>query len=165
MPTSTLRAGVTRSLGSVSNAGLSIGRKESPHTQKERENMRILTERLRVGLVERLQGHGGCRVHITHMPMPNNLNSHKLAWDFYDVLLQSGWPVDEPCPVDLLSSDEVQVGVVDCSSPPQCGQSLQDALVAVGVGTPGHLVRGQGASLDRCCLMVGNIGEPRSVES
>jgi hypothetical protein len=125
--------------------------------------MRILTGRQGVGLVKTLKGHGGCRVHITHMP--SNLNSHKAAWDFYDVLLQSGWQVDEPCPMDLLSSDEVQVGVADCASPPQCAQLLHDGLVEVGVGTPGRLVKGYGASLDRCCLIVGNGGQPRSVQS
>jgi hypothetical protein len=118
--------------------------------------MRILTEEQGAELVKKLQGHGGCRVHITHMP--KNLNSHKLAWDFYDVLLQSGGQVDEPCPMELLSSDEVQVGVADCASPPQCAQLLHDALTAVGVRTPGHLVIGYGASPDRCCLIVGTGG-------
>lgn len=118
--------------------------------------MRILTEEQGAELLKRLQGHGGRRVHITHMP--SNLTSHKLAWDLYDVLLQSAWQVDEPCPVDLLSSDEVQVGVADCENPPQCAQLLHDALMAVGVGTPGQLVRGRGASLDRFCLIVGTSG-------
>lgn len=117
--------------------------------------MRILTEEQRAELVKRLQGIGGCRVHISHMP--KNLNSHRLAWDFYDVLRQPGWQVDEPCPMKL-SSDEVQVGVADCANPPQCAQLLHDALSAVGVRTPGRLVRCHRASPDRCCLIVGTGG-------
>jgi hypothetical protein len=115
--------------------------------------MRILTEDQWAELVKRLQGQGGCRVHITHMP--KNLTSHKLAWDFYDLLLQPSWQVEEPCPMKLLSSDEVQVGVADCANPPRSAQLLHDAFTAVGVRTPGYLVRGHGVSVDRCCLMVG----------
>jgi len=120
--------------------------------------MRILTEEQGAELVKRLQGRGGCRVHITHMP--KNLDSRKLAWDFYDLLLQPGWQVEEPCAMELLSSDEVQVGVADCANPPQCAQFLHDALTAVGVRMPGYLVRGHGASRDRCCLIVGTGDQP-----
>ena len=154
VPTSTLKTGVTQSLRIFSNGGAFYF--TSAHTQKERKNMRILTEKQWAELVKTLQGQGGCGVQITHMP--KNLTSYKLAWDFYDLLLQPSWQVEKPCPMKLLSSDEVQVGVADCANPPRSAQLLHDALTAVGVRTPGHLVRGNGASLDRCCLIVGTTG-------
>jgi hypothetical protein len=120
--------------------------------------MRILTDTQGAALRRTLQGHRESLILIAYIP--NNLKSHMLAQDFYDVLLEAGWPVEEPSPMDLLSSDEVQIGVSDCDNPPQCARLLHNALKSLGVRTPARLVRGQQAGQDRCCLMVGNCEKP-----
>ena len=116
--------------------------------------MRILNDTQRAELRKAVQGYGECVILIAYIP--SNSRSHMLAYDFHDVLLESGWIVEEPSPMDLLSSDEIQIGVSDCDNPPPCARLLQNALKSVGVRTPTRLVRGQRAGPGRCCLMVGN---------
>jgi hypothetical protein len=89
--------------------------------------------------------------------LPQNIDSHKLAHDFLDLLTEAGWKVeleDPPTPYTL-EWDDVQIGVSDLSNPTDGAQVLLDALIAVGVKTPGNLVRCGVALPTRYCLMVG----------
>jgi hypothetical protein len=116
-----------------------------------------LTEQQRAALLQRLKGQKACRVEIVHMLQ--DLNSHKLAYDLYGVLLAAGWPAGEPYPMDLLACDDVQVGVADYLNPPQGALVLLAALMAVGIRTPSDLVRSHTAAKGGCCLMVGSGDE------
>ncbi len=115
--------------------------------------MRLLTDEQGAEVKKRLQGHSGTQVVITYVR--NNLNSHKLAYDFYDVLQESGWPVEEPCPLDMVGSEEVQVAVSDYSTPPKGALLLLAVFPAAGIRTKADLVRGRLARPGGCVLMVG----------
>jgi hypothetical protein len=130
--------------------------------------MRMLTDRVGAELRKALQGYSKILVSefrnalLGHQKLvllanvPSDSKSHMLASDFYDVLLESGWPVEEPVPMHGLSPSEVQIGVADCDNPPRCAQFLLDALKSSGVQVPIRIVRWGKAGRDQCCLMVGN---------
>lgn len=117
--------------------------------------MRHLTHQQATGLLGKLKGQSSSPVVITYLAV--NIVSHKLAHDFLDVLMEAGWKVDleDPPTSYTLEWDNVQVGVCDVSHPSSGAQLLLEALIAVGIRTPGRLVRGLVARPERYCLMAG----------